>query len=285
MIRWAPHSGRVHAVAFSPDGRTLASAASNGGAVLSDPAAGAVRSTRKVPGGVRTVNYSPDGRRLLLGTPKVGVRVCDPDRSVELGRLAAADVFAVAVRPGIGAVAVFDGTAVTVWPSATIYGPGTVVELPGDPPWNWTSSLGFAPDGRLVVNRSADLLVFAGGRLGPPIPHPPTTVRGCVAVSPDNAVVAVSHGPDVTIVTMDGHNPRVLEGKPRNRTVRGLAFAPDGLLWAASSDGLVRQWTAAGELRRTLDFGLGNLQSLALSPDGLTAAVGGSDGDLVVWDV
>jgi WD40 repeat protein len=285
MIRWAPHSGRVHALAFSPDGLTLASAASKGGAVLSYPSTGEVRSTLKVPGGVRTVAYSPDGRHLLLGTPKVGVRVCDPDRSVELGRLAAADVFAVAVRPGIGAVAVFDGTAVTVWPSATVYGPGTGIDLPGDPPWNWTSSLGFAPDGRLVVNRPADLLVFESGGFGPPIPHPPTTVRGCVAVSPDNSLIAASHGPDVTLVPFDGQNPRLLASKPRNRTVRGLAFAPDGLLWAASSDGLVRQWTAAGELRRTLDFGLGNLQSLALSPDGLTAAAGGSDGDLVVWDV
>ena len=69
--------------------------------------------------------------------------------------------------------------------------------------------------------------------------------------------------------------------------MRGLGFTPDGAhLLAAGSDGVARRWDAAtGAEVQAWDFGLNNLQSLAVAPDGLTAAAGGADGRIVVWDL
>ena len=65
-----------------------------------------------------------------------------------------------------------------------------------------------------------------------------------------------------------------------------MTFLPDGTLLAVGSDGLARLWDAdTGAERRAWDFGLKNLQSVAVAPDGLTAAAGSHDGRIVVWDV
>ena len=66
-----------------------------------------------------------------------------------------------------------------------------------------------------------------------------------------------------------------------------LAFTPDGQrLIAAPDDGPVRVIDPA--LRKVVAefaWNIGELFSVAVAPDGLTAAVGGDGGRVVVWDV
>jgi WD40 repeat protein len=98
--------------------------------------------------------------------------------------------------------------------------------------------------------------------------------------------VAASHGRDIDAWPLDGDAPpATLPGTKRSRSVRGMTFTPDGQLLAAGSDGLARLWDPAGGLVREWDFGLRNVQSVAVAPDGLTAAVGGHDGRITVWDL
>jgi hypothetical protein len=71
------------------------------------------------------------------------------------------------------------------------------------------------------------------------------------------------------------------------RPLTGVAFAPDGsALWASSLDGTAYRfaaprYAAAGKLA----LGLGPLHSVAVAPDGLTAAAGTAAGTVAVWDV
>jgi WD40 repeat protein/predicted Ser/Thr protein kinase len=64
--KWERYSeeGATHAVAFSPDGRTLASATDRGRLTLRDPQTGALRKEWQLPGPIRWVRYAPDGRHL-----------------------------------------------------------------------------------------------------------------------------------------------------------------------------------------------------------------------------
>jgi WD40 repeat protein len=68
--------------------------------------------------------------------------------------------------------------------------------------------------------------------------------------------------------------------------VTALAFAPDGETLATGHGGpdrAVRFWNAAsGALDREYDFGLGEVYSLAYAPDGFTLAVAGRKGLVVV---
>ena len=96
-----------------------------------------------------------------------------------------------------------------------------------------------------------------------------------VAVSPDGAHTAVAN--EVGAIALFGASdatPRTIT--PSLQAAEGLAFA-GRLLWVAGSDGTLRAFDAAsGEERKRIDAG-SPLTGLALSPNGLLAAVAGRD--------
>lgn len=59
------HSGPAHAVAFSPDGRTVVTGSDSGGAMLWDTRTGRRQATLAEAGEVPVVDFSPDGERVL----------------------------------------------------------------------------------------------------------------------------------------------------------------------------------------------------------------------------
>lgn len=87
--------------------------------------------------------------------------------------------------------------------------------------------------------------------------------------------------PDVTtaanIIRYAGHTDKVWM----------LRYTPDGrTLISASSDGTVRMWEASTGLEiRCFDTKIGKIAAADVSPDGAIAAVGGANGEIVVWDL
>src|SRR5262249_46181549 len=71
------HKGRVFAVAFSPDGKTVATASEDNTARLWDVATGQARATLTHEKAVYSVAYSPDGNLVATGsedtTAKLGM--------------------------------------------------------------------------------------------------------------------------------------------------------------------------------------------------------------------
>jgi WD40 repeat protein len=66
-----------------------------------------------------------------------------------------------------------------------------------------------------------------------------------------------------------------------------LRFSPDNrLLLTGTDNGLCALHDSAqGEMRVAFDWGIGPIHSVAFSPDGLTCAAGGENGQIAVWDV
>jgi len=66
-----------------------------------------------------------------------------------------------------------------------------------------------------------------------------------------------------------------------------IAFSPDQrFLLTGDAAGLVRQWDlSSNQVARSFNWNIGEVSALAVAPDGLTAAVGGSDGRVVIWDL
>jgi RNA polymerase sigma factor (sigma-70 family) len=82
VLRELPDAGEVHALAFAPDGKTLALGTTLGEVWLWDVIGGAVtrsfRPNGRDGGYVSGLAYTPDGAVLLVGQGYRTVRVCDP---------------------------------------------------------------------------------------------------------------------------------------------------------------------------------------------------------------
>lgn len=76
-------------------------------------------------------------------------------------------------------------------------------------------------------------------------------------------------------------------GRPRElrhpHTVTGLAFCPDGRLVTSCFDRGIRLWdVGSGQEMQSWDLGMGRIYSLAVSPDGMTCAAGVQKGSRIV---
>jgi parallel beta-helix repeat protein len=253
------HTDRVFSVAFSPDGRLLASGScgqrdSSGDCIqgeikLWDVASGSeVRTLTGHTDRVFSVAFSPDGRLLASGSGDNTIKLWD----------------------------VASGSEVRTLSGHT----------------SWVFSVAFSPDGRLLASGSDDKTIrlweVATGREVRTLTGHTDRVFS-VAFSPDGRLLASGSGSwDRTIKLWDvasGREVRTLSG--HTSWVFSVAFSPDGrLLASGSGDKTIKLWdVASGREVRTLSGHTSWVFSVAFSPDGRLLASGSGDGTIRLWDI
>jgi WD40 repeat protein len=248
------HEGAVHDLAYTPDGRHLATTGFDGTVRVWDVATGApVRILRPGPSSFTSVAFSPDGTCLaaVQGSgqyvPKdSGVVILwdwKADREVRRleGQTGGAHSIAFSHDGHRLAAAGYDGTA-RIWDVAT----GAVRHI---------------------------LTVRADGTCG-------------VAFSPDDRILATSHGSGVINLwdATTGELRKTLTG--HRRVVTCVAFSPDGSRLASSGwDSTARIWeVSSGTKLRELPVGGGRVMSVDWSRDGRRVLAASFDGTARVWD-
>ena len=301
------HADSVRELAFSPDGRTLATGSRDNTVILWDMAD---RSHSEPLTGhtdwVSSVAFSRDGRTLATGSDDMTVilwDIADRSRPVRLGRLEGhtEEVESVAfASDGRTVASGSDDKSVILWNVEDRTHP---VQL-GRPLAGHTAevySVVFSPDGRTLASGSRDSSVILWNvtdpskptRLVPPIKGHEEAVNS-VAFSPNGLTLATASR-DFTVRLWNLTRPSnpVALGKPligHRDEVFSVAFSQDGKeLATGSEDHTVRLWNLTNRNAPTpgptLLGHLGAVFTVAFSPTSPSLATGGDENSVMLWNL
>ncbi|MCX4239428.1 SUMF1/EgtB/PvdO family nonheme iron enzyme [Paraliomyxa miuraensis] len=285
------HTDRVVAVAYSPDGSLIATAAGressldNSVRLWNARSGEPLRTFEGQAGQVYAVAFSPDGQRLATASKDKTARVWNASTCKEITSLLHEEpVLDVAFSPDGQRLATASGDTIRVWHMGS---DSIVVPLLGHT--DRVRAVAFSPDGTQLASASEDQTARVWDtHSGVPL----RTLEGhtdkvyAVAFSPDGTHIATGSR-DQTARSWDVATGKQVNSFPHDEVVYAAAFSPDGKQLATGTfdDDAAHLWSAITGSRLTDFRHEGPVVDVAFSPDGTQLATASWDGTARSWNV
>jgi|GEM_PF-447957 len=283
------HADWVKSVAWSPDGKQLASASDDQTIIIWNITTGQPAFTLEGHTDmINNVAWSPDGKQLASASFDQTIIIWD----VATGQRAATlrghsdGVISVAWSPdGKQLASASSDQTVILWDATT---GKLITRLRGHT--NFVVGVAWSPDGRQLASAAEDQTVIiwdVAARQAAMTLRDHTGIVYKVAWSPDGQQLASASEDETVIIwnVQTGQAQKTLHG--HTSWVFDVAWSPDGQqLASASQDQTVIIWdVATNQPAATLHGHSGRVTSIAWSPDGQQLASASADQTIIIWDV
>jgi len=283
------HTSRVQSLAFSPDGKTLASGSRDRTLRLWAVATGTLHKTLSAGAGrVQAVVFSRDGKSVVSGGSDGKITVWDAEsgetRQTLAGSADSVTCLAFSPQGSILASGGEDGM-IRVWDMAT----GKEKRALSAHAYGVTSVV-FAPDGKTFASGGEEAEIKLWDAT--------TWETRATLTGHDGGVTSVAFSPDGKSLASSSNDGKIkfwdtATSKPlvtlagHSLSVTSIKLSPRGnILLSVGKDRTVKLWDAgAGKLLKSLDGHTGWINSIALSADAKTVATGSSDMTIRLWNL